>query len=95
MGKKEALVDFKGQILVERIFQVTLIVFGVISFIVGYATKSLQLLVAINVVGLLITLVLVVPPWPMFRANPVKWQEKKEKMLDGLMAKKSWWQKLF
>ncbi|KAJ3233794.1 Signal peptidase complex subunit 1 [Chytriomyces hyalinus] len=95
MGKKESLVDYSGQILVERIFHGLLTVFGIISFFVGYAYESLLLLVAINVAGFLLAMIICVPPWPMFRSNPVKWLPKREKAVNlSAQKQKPWWMKL-
>ncbi|KAJ3236378.1 Signal peptidase complex subunit 1 [Chytriomyces hyalinus] len=95
MGKKESLVDYSGQILVERIFQGLMIVFGIISFFAGYAYESLLLLVAINVAGFLLAMIICVPPWPMFRSNSVKWLPKREKPVNLTAQKqKPWWMKL-
>ncbi|KAJ3024314.1 UNVERIFIED_CONTAM: hypothetical protein HDU68_008247 [Siphonaria sp. JEL0065] len=82
--------DFRGQILVERIFQVSLTVFGIVSFFAGYFSESLKLLVGINVVGLLLTMIIAVPPWPMYRIHPVKWQAARKKSVFETGKKKSW-----
>ncbi|KAI8610615.1 signal peptidase complex subunit 1 [Chytriomyces sp. MP71] len=97
MGKKkEALVDFRGQMLADRIFKAVLTLFGMASFLAGFYAQSLQVTVAVNAAGLLIALILTVPPWPFLRAHPIKWLPKVEKPeIMGLAKKeKPWWMKL-
>lgn len=44
-----------------------------IAFIVGYALQDIKLALYIALGGTALVFVLVVPPWPFFNRNPVKW----------------------
>ncbi|POI23489.1 hypothetical protein CIB84_012764 [Bambusicola thoracicus] len=61
--------DYKGQKLAEQIFQGTILVSAVIGFICGYVTEQFGWTVYIVMAGFALTL----PPWPMYRRNPLKW----------------------
>ncbi|KAI9007938.1 microsomal signal peptidase [Phycomyces nitens] len=69
----ECSIDFEGQRLADTITHVALIVSAVVSLIAGYSLQSLQLSVCIFLIGLGATLILVLPPWPMYNRNPQVW----------------------
>ncbi|KAL2164554.1 hypothetical protein VTH06DRAFT_3771 [Thermothelomyces fergusii] len=70
----EGQIDFEGQKLVELLVNVSLTVVGAISFLVGYFLQDIKLAVYIALIGTAAVFVLVVPPWPFYNRNPVKWQ---------------------
>lgn len=55
-----------GQVGLRRVVQV-------ISFIVGYFLQDIKLAVFVALGGTALTFLVVVPPWPFFNKNPVKW----------------------
>lgn len=65
--------DFQGQKLAENLLVKITIVFAVIGFIAGYAISDFSLMVKINGVGLALTLLAVLPPWPWYSKNPLPW----------------------
>lgn len=44
-----------------------------LAFNVGYQFQDIQKAVYIGLGGTILTFVLVVPPWPFYKTNPVKW----------------------
>jgi signal peptidase complex subunit 1 len=44
-----------------------------IAFIVGYTLQDIKLALFIALGGTALIFVVVVPPWPFFNRNPVKW----------------------
>ncbi|EAU81683.1 hypothetical protein CC1G_02699 [Coprinopsis cinerea okayama7 len=74
----EARIDFVGQNLVEQIARVVLIAGAVISFIAGFALQSLS--VTFGVYGAIVAVLalVILPAWPMFNKNPVKWLPSSE-----------------
>lgn len=44
-----------------------------LAFLVGYFLQDIKLAVYIGLGGTAATFFLVVPPWPFFNKNPVKW----------------------
>jgi len=66
-------IDFEGQKLAELIANVALSVSGIIAFLVGFYLQDIKLAVWIALGGTILTFVVVVPPWPFFNRNPVKW----------------------
>ncbi|KAM7192673.1 putative signal peptidase complex subunit 1 [Naviculisporaceae sp. PSN 640] len=69
----EGQIDFEGQKLAELIANVALILVGTIAFIVGYILQDIKLALFIALGGTALTFVVVIPPWPFYNRNPVKW----------------------
>ncbi|KAK6473952.1 signal peptidase complex subunit 1-like [Huso huso] len=66
--------DYKGQKLAEQIFQGIILVSAVIGFIYGFITEQFGWTVYIVLAGFAVSCLLTLPPWPMYRRNPLKWQ---------------------
>ncbi|OUM69085.1 hypothetical protein PIROE2DRAFT_2969 [Piromyces sp. E2] len=81
MGFMKDDIDFEGQKLTEKLMQLILIVFGVISFIVGFCMQSVRISCYIMLVGIIVTALVILPPWPFYSKNPIKFLpvQKKEK----------------
>ena len=45
----------------------------IVAYIAGYLTQNIVYTLWITLAGTALTFVVVVPPWPMFRKNPVAW----------------------
>ncbi|XP_067424174.1 signal peptidase complex subunit 1 [Emydura macquarii macquarii] len=65
--------DYKGQKLAEQIFQGIILVSAVIGFIYGYIAEQFGWTVYIVMAGFALSCLLTLPPWPMYRRNPLKW----------------------
>ncbi|KAI8360719.1 microsomal signal peptidase [Choanephora cucurbitarum] len=66
----ECTIDFEGQKKTDQLAHALLIITGVVSLIVGYSTASLQQLLVVFVVGFILTIIAVLPPWPMYNQHP-------------------------
>ncbi|KAI8978531.1 microsomal signal peptidase 12kDa subunit [Pilobolus umbonatus] len=71
----ECTIDFEGQRIADTITHALLLASGMMSFAVGYYYESMLLLTGVFVAGLLLTLILVLPPWPMYTKHPQPWRE--------------------
>ena len=69
------MVDFKGQQLAERIFQVLTIASTCIGFFWGWYEQSFEKTFHCWAVGLGLALVACVPDWWCYRRNPITWHE--------------------
>ncbi|KAJ5414592.1 hypothetical protein N7509_001219 [Penicillium cosmopolitanum] len=69
----EGQIDFHGQRLAEILSTALLVIFGAISFIVGYIYKDIHLTLWIGLGGTIFTGFVVIPAWPWFNRNPEKW----------------------
>ncbi|KMU73883.1 hypothetical protein CISG_03861 [Coccidioides immitis RMSCC 3703] len=69
----EAQIDFHGQRLAEILSTVLLILFGAIGFIAGYIYQDIFITVLIGTVGLISTMLVVVPSWPIYNKHPEPW----------------------
>eukprot|EP01134_Creolimax_fragrantissima_P004833 CFRG4833T1 len=65
--------DFEGQRVAERLYQVILTLSGIIAVLYGYHTQSFQDSMIIFGTGFALTLLLVLPPWPFYARHPIKW----------------------
>ncbi|CAI7657591.1 unnamed protein product [Penicillium pancosmium] len=69
----EGQIDFHGQRLAEILSTALLVIFGAISFVVGYIYKDIHLTLWIGLGGTLFTGFVVIPAWPWYNRNPEKW----------------------
>ncbi|XP_077181925.1 signal peptidase complex subunit 1 [Paroedura picta] len=74
--------DYKGQKLAEQIFQGIILVSAVIGFIYGYITEQFGWTVYIVMAGFALSCLLTLPPWPIYRRNPLKWLPVQEPITD-------------
>ncbi|GLB42691.1 putative microsomal signal peptidase 12 kDa subunit (SPC12) [Lyophyllum shimeji] len=74
----EGRIDFAGQALVEKIAHIVLIATTIVSFIAGFVLQSLTVTFSIFGASTLLLALIVLPPWPMFNAHPVKWLPRVE-----------------
>ncbi|XP_017023746.1 signal peptidase complex subunit 1 [Drosophila kikkawai] len=79
--------DFVGQGKAERWSRLIITVFGVIGLIYGAIVQQFSQTVYILGAGFLLSSLITIPPWPLFRRNPLKWQ--KPIQTDGSSAKSS------
>jgi len=73
----EGKIDFEGQKLAEQMQKIVGVVATVIAFLIGFVTQSLFLCMSVFGGIIAILLVVVVPPWPIFKQHPVKWLNSK------------------
>lgn len=69
----EGQIDFDGQRLAELITTALLGAAGTIAFLVGWFTQDIYKTLWIGLGGTALTFVAVVPPWPIYKKNPVAW----------------------
>lgn len=74
-------IDFEGQKLTEKLMQIILIAFGAVAFIVGFCLQSVRISCYIMLAGMIITALVILPPWPFYSKHPIKFLpvQKKEK----------------
>ncbi|XP_007561349.1 signal peptidase complex subunit 1 [Poecilia latipinna] len=66
--------DYKGQKLAEQIFQGIILISAVIGFVYGLIIQQFGWTVYIVLAGFAVSCLLTLPPWPMYRRNPLPWQ---------------------
>lgn len=66
--------DYKGQKLAEQIFQGIILISAVIGFVYGLIIQQFGWTVYIVLAGFALSCLLTLPPWPMYRKNPLPWQ---------------------
>jgi len=66
--------DFDGQKRAERYFQIIIALFAVVGFAWGYICQQFSQTVYILFAGFILSCLLTLPPWPMYRRKPLKWQ---------------------
>ncbi|KAI8517317.1 PREDICTED: signal peptidase complex subunit 1-like [Branchiostoma belcheri] len=70
--------DYKGQKLAEQIFQIIIVVFAVVGFAWGYVCEQFVQTVYILVAGFILSCLLTLPPWPIYRRHPLPWQKPRD-----------------
>lgn len=71
--------DFEGQSLAEKLYRILLVIFTIIAMIVSYMTQQLSHGVYILCGGLILTLLVCLPSWPMYNRQQLKWLKSKER----------------
>ena len=71
--------DFEGQSLAEKLYRILLVIFTIIAMIVSYMTQQLSHGVYILCGGLIVTLLICLPSWPMYNRQQLKWLKSKER----------------
>jgi len=69
----EAPIDFQGQQLATKINYILLTLTGILSFLAGAITSNVYNCVYVGLAGCVVTMLAVVPPWPIYNKNPVQW----------------------
>ncbi|KAH8271255.1 hypothetical protein KR018_003907, partial [Drosophila ironensis] len=69
------LQDFVGQGLAERWSRVIIIAFGIVGLLYGAFVQQFSQTVYILGAGFVLSSLITIPPWPVFRRNPLKWQK--------------------
>ncbi|KDE06061.1 hypothetical protein MVLG_03613 [Microbotryum lychnidis-dioicae p1A1 Lamole] len=71
--RMECPIDFVGQERTNMLMQQMLWATGAVSFVVGFAFQSLKLTLLLFAAGYVLTLFTILPPYPAYNQNPVKW----------------------
>ncbi|KAF1770082.1 hypothetical protein GCK72_001900 [Caenorhabditis remanei] len=75
LQKLSSHIDFQGQKVAERTYQVILTLAGIIGFFVGFWTQQLSYAIFTVMGASAFTALIILPPWPfLFRKNPIVWQ---------------------
>merc|ERR1712228_606851 len=70
--------DFDGQARAENLSRIIVVLFGVVGLIWGYIIQQFSQTVYILGAGLVLATILTVPPWPLYRLKPLKWQKARD-----------------
>ncbi|XP_065178916.1 signal peptidase complex subunit 1-like [Sycon ciliatum] len=65
--------DFEGQRLAEQLYQWIIVSFSIVGFLWGFYCQQFSQTLYVLAAGIILSCLLVLPPWPMFRRNPVQW----------------------
>eukprot|EP01111_Echinosteliopsis_oligospora_P017320 TRINITY_DN745_c0_g1_i1.p1 TRINITY_DN745_c0_g1~~TRINITY_DN745_c0_g1_i1.p1 ORF type:complete len:109 (-),score=48.93 TRINITY_DN745_c0_g1_i1:59-385(-) len=66
--------DLLGQKRAEQLYQLILILFGVIGWVFGYIKQDFMMTVYTIGAGLFVALLVCVPNWPFYNKMNLKWQ---------------------
>lgn len=67
--------DYQGQKLSENLFYYIILLFGSIGWVYGYFLQDFTYVFYSWSVGVVISIVLCVPDWPIYNRHPIKWLE--------------------
>merc|ERR1711962_1202072 len=70
--------DFDGQARAENLSRTIVVLFGVVGLVWGYIIQQFSQTVYILGAGLVLATILTVPPWPLYRLKPLKWQKARD-----------------
>ncbi|KAK6177503.1 hypothetical protein SNE40_015593 [Patella caerulea] len=75
--------DFDGQRRAEKTFQIIICLFGIVGFVWGYICQQFSQTMYILIAGFALSCLLTLPPWPMYRRKPLKWQKVQQASGEG------------
>jgi len=70
--------DYDGQKRAEKYFQYIIIAFAVAGLAWGWHAERFSYTVGTLAIGFAAASLLTLPPWPMYRQKPLKWQKVKK-----------------
>merc|ERR1712126_307911 len=65
--------DYEGQKLAERLFQIIIVLFGACGWAYGYYVQDFFITVLTLGAGFVLACLMTLPPWPVYRRHPLKW----------------------
>ncbi|CAH8438363.1 unnamed protein product [Dicrocoelium dendriticum] len=68
--------DYKGQRKAEWCLYIIIAIFFLIGFPLGYCKEMLSISIYTVLIGTVVAAVVVLPPWPCYRRNPLNWQKE-------------------
>ncbi|XP_065372620.1 signal peptidase complex subunit 1 [Calliphora vicina] len=75
--------DFVGQYKAEKYSRLIITLFGIVGLIWGAIIQQFSQTVYILGAGFVLASLLTIPPWPMFRRNPLTWQKPRPEPSDS------------
>lgn len=66
--------DYQGQGRAEFLYEVIILVFTIGGAIGAYVAQQFSYAIYSHFVGFLISCMICLPPWPIFKRKPIKWQ---------------------
>ncbi|KAG0218461.1 microsomal signal peptidase 12 kDa subunit-domain-containing protein [Mortierella sp. GBAus27b] len=77
-------IDYHGQRLSDRLNQGIISAFGVIGFLVGFFLQDIFLTLYIFGAGIAVTALVVIPAWPPYNKNQLRWLSSRAKAAEEL-----------
>ena len=78
LNKIDPPIDYIGQYYVSKYMKLILIFGYIFSLIAGFITNDLKYTLSGSILTVLICILVTIPPWPIYRRNPVLFKEVKK-----------------
>lgn len=66
--------DYQGQGRAELLYELIILVFTFGGALVAYVAQQFSFALYSHLAGFVLACIICLPPWPMFKRKPVKWQ---------------------
>ncbi|EMR10601.1 hypothetical protein PNEG_01305 [Pneumocystis murina B123] len=66
-------IDYEGQTISEILANVIVIFFSIAAYVTGFLRQNLIITLFIFIVGIITSILVIVPPWPIYNTHPIKW----------------------
>lgn len=66
--------DYQGQGRAEFLYEIIMLLFTFGGAIVAYFSQQFSFALYSHFVGFIISCIICLPPWPIFKRKPIKWQ---------------------
>ncbi|KAG8934712.1 hypothetical protein FRC02_009414 [Tulasnella sp. 418] len=74
----EGKIDFEGQKTTDRWLRYSLVIATAVSFLLGFVLQSQKVTFSVLGVSTLGAALVLLPPWPIYNKNSVKWLPSKK-----------------
>ncbi|EDV23972.1 Signal peptidase complex subunit 1 [Trichoplax sp. H2] len=75
--KNRIFMDYEGQKLAEFVMQAIILIFAGIGLLFGYYYDTFRVTMMVYGAGVALATIVTVPPWPIYRSHPLRWQTPK------------------
>ncbi|QSL65352.1 hypothetical protein MERGE_002662 [Pneumocystis wakefieldiae] len=66
-------IDYEGQSVSEVLANIIVVFFSIAAYVIGFLRQNLIITLFIFVLGIVTSLLVIVPPWPIYNTHPIKW----------------------
>ncbi|KTW25614.1 hypothetical protein T552_03474 [Pneumocystis carinii B80] len=70
-------IDYEGQTKSEIFANIIVIFFSIAAYAIGFLQQNLIITLFIFIIGIITSILVIVPPWPIYNMHPIKWHRGK------------------
>ncbi|KAG5436878.1 hypothetical protein PCANB_001631 [Pneumocystis canis] len=68
-------IDYEGQTVSGILANIIIVFFSVLAYLAGFFFQNLMITFCTFIIGVLVSFIVIIPPWPIYNMHPVKWHQ--------------------